>query len=95
MWCPVSVSSRFTEPWNRRPALSRVSHTTSKGNFFEAGIVMCIYYVHAIEVIHRSENVTSQTGNAPSCRATATEKCTKTIGRINLELIVGVSTLAL
>ena len=45
----------------------------------------------AIEVLHGSENVTSRTGNAPSCRATAGEKCTETVGRINLELIVRVA----
>ena len=42
---------------------------------------MCIYYVNAIEVIRRSENAKSQTGNAP-CRATAREKCTETVGRM-------------
>ena len=33
-----------------------------------------------IEVLHGSENVTSRTGNTPSCRATAGEKCTETVG---------------
>ena len=37
--------------------------------------------------------MTSRTGNTPSCRATAGEKCTKTVGRINMELIVGVARL--
>ena len=46
-----------------------------------------------IEVLHGSENVTSRTGNTPSCRATAREKCTETVGRINLELIVRVARL--
>ena len=46
-----------------------------------------------LEVLHGSENVTSRTGNTPSCRATAREKCTETVGRINLELIVRVARL--
>ena len=35
-----------------------------------------------IEVLHGSKNVTSRTGNTPSCRATAGEKCTETVGRM-------------
>ena len=35
-----------------------------------------------IEVLHGSENVTSRTENPPSCRATAGEKCTETVGRM-------------
>ena len=53
-------------------------------------LVQCLDALYAIEVLHGSENVTSRTGNTPSCRATAREKCTETVGRINLELIVGV-----
>ena len=35
-----------------------------------------------IEVLHGSKNVMSRTGNAPSCRAIAREKCTETVGRM-------------
>ena len=55
-------------------------------------VIDLLHSVH-IEVLHGSENVTSQTGNTPSCRATAREKCTETVGRINLELIVRVARL--
>ena len=34
----------------------------------------------SIEVLHRSENVTSRTENTSSCRATAGEQCTETVG---------------
>ena len=37
--------------------------------------------------------MTSLTGNAPSCRAAAGEKCTETVGRMNLKLVVGVARL--
>ena len=37
-----------------------------------------------IEVLHGSENVMSRTENTPSCRATAGEKCTETVGAIKL-----------
>ena len=36
----------------------------------------------SIEVLHGSENMTSRTGKAPSCRATAGENCTETVGRM-------------
>ena len=42
------------------------------------------FSLKGIEVLHRSENVTSRIGNAPSCRATTKEKCTETVVRMTL-----------
>ena len=69
----------------------RLGATSKLIMFFLAG-----RYIHVhIEVLHGSKNVTSRTGNMPSCRATAGEKCTETVGRMKSGAHCKSSTLAL